>query len=174
MEQLETLCLACGLCCDGSLFDNVRLEPEESVETLKEHGLPVKHSRAKQPVAFFRQPCAAFCEDKTCRVYANRPKQCRRFECQVFKDVEAGAQTLESGLKVVKQARGKAEKVRRLLTRAGEVDEGLSIGKRFQRVQRWIERGEADEAVAEVFGELGLAMHQLDLLAHRRFYTVED
>ena len=48
-------------------------------------GLPVTVSRAAPSVVRFRQPCMALCADRTCRVYADRPLQCRTFECGVFK-----------------------------------------------------------------------------------------
>lgn len=170
----ETLCLACGMCCDGSLFDNVRLAQGESVKTFKGMGLPVKLSRAKEPVAFVRQPCPALCENLECQVYKERPLQCRSFECQVYKDLIADDLSLEAALRVVKQGRRKAERIRKLLRKMGECDEGLSIGKRFKRIQRRLESGRMDEDDGEAFAELGLAMHQFDLFAHKRFYTTED
>ncbi|MDQ8204896.1 YkgJ family cysteine cluster protein [Pelagicoccus sp. SDUM812003] len=174
MTKLETLCLSCGLCCDGSLFDNVRLGPNDDAADLKRRGLPVRRSRAKKPVTYFRQPCRALGADCACGVYQNRPRQCRSFECQVFKEVAAGRVEIESALRTVKQARRKAEKVRRLLRDAGERDETLSLTKRFRRVQRRLVSGQVDAATAEVYGDLGLAMHQFDLLAHRTFHTLAE
>ena len=77
----EHLCLACGLCCDGTLFDNVQLGPRDDAKHLRALGLPVAVTRGRAAVTFFRQPCAALCADRTCRVYADRPGQCRAFEC---------------------------------------------------------------------------------------------
>ena len=59
MDSGEQLCLACGLCCDGTLFDLVKLEASDDAAKLKTLGLPVKVSRGKTPVARFPQPCAA-------------------------------------------------------------------------------------------------------------------
>ncbi len=161
------------MCCDGSLFDNVRLGPSEDAEELKALGLPVKLSRAKVPVPFFRQPCRALQSDCTCKVYAGRPAQCRSFECGVFKDAEAGRITQDAALRLVKQARRKADKVRRLLAKLGDTDETLSLGSRFRRTQRRLESGGIDAAAGDAFAELGLAVHKLDLLAHEKFYTEE-
>jgi len=162
------------MCCDGTLFDNVQFEPGEDAQKMKELGLPVKLSRAKVPVAFFRQPCRALQSDCSCRVYADRPVQCRSFECGVFKDAQAGEINYEAALRLVKQAKRKADKVRRLLRKLGETDERLSLGARFRRAQRRLETGMADGAAADTFADLGLASHQLDLLAHKKFYTSED
>lgn len=174
MQTGENLCLACGLCCDGSLFDNVRLGPGDDAEQVKASGLPVKFSRAGKPVAFIRQPCPALCADRSCRIYADRPGQCRSFECGVFKDAQSGRISFDAALRLVGKARRKADTVRRLLRELGDTEESLSLDKRFRRVQRRLQSGVADEAEADAFAKLGLAAHQLDLLAHRRFYTQAD
>jgi Fe-S-cluster containining protein len=171
VESAEQLCLACGLCCDGTLFDNVRLGPDDEANKLKALGLPVAVTRTKAPVAFFRQPCAALCGDRTCRVYADRPGQCRTFECGVFKDVQAGRIKSVAALRLVKQARQRADHIRRLLRHLGDNDEHRPLGERFRRTQKRMESGAADEAAAHTFSELGLAVHAFNLLAHEKFYT---
>lgn len=170
----EKLCLACGLCCDGTLFDNVRLGPSDDATKLKALGLPVTVSRAQTPIAFFRQPCSALCADRTCRLYADRPGQCRAFECGVFKAARAGRITAAAGLRSVKQARRRADHIRRLLRELGDSDEQRPLGERFRRMQRRMESGGADAAAAAVFAELGLAMHAFNLLAHEKFHTREN
>ena len=167
----EQLCLACGLCCDGTLFDNVQLGPGDDAKKVKALGLPVMVSRARTPVTFFRQPCTALCADRTCRLYADRPVQCRTFECGVFKDVQAGRITFADALRLVKQARRKADNIRRLLRKLGDTEEYRPLGDRFRRTQRRLESGIADEVAGGTFAELGLAVHQLNLLAHEKFYT---
>ncbi|MEO6992765.1 MAG: YkgJ family cysteine cluster protein [Lacunisphaera sp.] len=174
MNSGEQLCLACGLCCDGTLFDNVQLGPGDDAEKVKALGLPVTVSRAQTPVTFFRQPCTALCADRTCRVYADRPVQCRTFECGVFKDVRGGRITFADALRLVKQARRKADSIRRLLRQLGDTDEHRPLGDRFRRTQRRLESGVTDKVAAGIFAELGQAVHQFNLLAHEKFYTKAD
>jgi hypothetical protein len=171
VKPAEQLCLACGLCCDGTLFDLVKLEASDDARKLKALGLPVTVSRGKVPVARFPQPCAALCEDRTCRLYANRPWQCRVFECGVFKDAKAGRITFAAALQVVKKARGRADKVRRLLRELGDTDEHLGLGERFHRTSERMEAGAADAAAKAKFADLSLAVHHLKLQAFDKFYT---
>ncbi len=171
MNTGEQLCLACGLCCDGTLFDNVQLGPGDDAKKMKALGLPVTISRARTPVIFFRQPCTALCADRTCQVYADRPGQCRTFECGVFKDAQARRITFAAALRLVKQARRKADNIRRLLRQLGDTEEHRPLGDRFRRTQRRMESGAADAAAGATFAELGLAVHQLNLMAHEKFYT---
>ena len=174
MTSGEQLCLACGLCCDGVLFDNVQLGPGDDAKKLKALGLPISISRSTTPVARFRQPCMALCADRTCRLYTDRPLQCRSFECGVFKDAQAGRIEFAAALRLVKQARRRADNIRRLLRKLGDTDEHRSLSERFRRTKRRMESGIAEKTEGDVFAELGLAVHALNLLAHEKFYTKAD
>jgi Fe-S-cluster containining protein len=170
VESGEHLCLACGLCCDGTLFDLVKLEPDDDAGKLKALGLPVSFSRGRMPVARFPQPCSALCEDRSCRVYADRPGQCRNFECLLFKDAKAGRITFAAALPVVKLARRRADKVRRLLRELGDTDEYRAVGERVHRTSERVESNFADETAKSKFADLSQAVHHLKLLLQKRFF----
>jgi Fe-S-cluster containining protein len=170
VESGEHLCVACGLCCDGTLFDLVKLEPGDDAGKLKALGLPVSLSRGKTPVARFPQPCSALCEDRTCRVYADRPAQCRSFECLLFKDAKAGRITFAAALPVVKQARRRSDTVRRLLRELGDTDEHRAVGERVHRTSERVESNPDDEAAKSRFADLSQAVHRLKLLLQTRFF----
>jgi len=171
LTSAEKLCLACGLCCDGTLFDNVRLEPGDDAKRLKTLGLPVTVSRGREPVARFNQPCAALCTDRTCQVYANRPKQCRTYECMIFKRMQSGELAPGTALRAVTNARRQANRVRRLLRALGDTDEKRSLGERFFRMQCRMEEKPADAPALATFADLSLAVHRLKLLAHAKFHV---
>jgi hypothetical protein len=171
VESTGDLCLACGLCCDGTLFDGVKLEPGDNARKLDALGLPITVWSGKKTFARFPQPCAALCEDRTCRLYANRPRQCRVFECGVFKDAKAGGIAFPAALRLVKQARRRADKIRRLLRELGDTEEHLGLGERFHRTSERLEAGGAGAAANVKFADLSLAMHRFKLLAYDKFYT---
>lgn len=171
VNDAEQLCLACGLCCDGTLFGHVRLLADEDGKKLRALGLPIAVSRGAAPVARFPQPCVALCADRTCRVYAGRPSQCRSFECGVFKGVQAGRDDFGAALRLVKKARRLADRIRVLLREMGDTDERVALSERFRRMQVRMESGRVDAASGERFAELGVAMHRLNLLTHEKFYT---
>lgn len=173
LPPAEQLCLACGLCCDGSLFEHVQLMPGDDALKLKALGLPVTTPRATSPGAItrFRQPCAALCADCTCRVYVDRPSQCRSFECGVFKAATSGRIAFPAALRSVKKARRLVDQIHRLLRELGDTDEHRSLTQRFQRTQRRLESGAADQAAANTFAELSQVMHTFNHLAFEKFYT---
>jgi len=171
LTPTEQLCLACGLCCDGTLFDGVQLEPGDDAAHLKALGLPVTTYRGRKPVSRFPQPCAALCADRTCRLYADRPKQCRTFECKLFKQLHAGETDLPAALRLVAKTRRIADQARRLLRRLKDTEEQRSLGERFHRMDDSLRADTSDPAALALFADLSLAIHRLKLLAHERFYT---
>lgn len=97
MSSLSTLCLRCGLCCDGTLFTHVPLRGSE-VEPLKALGLPVKAREDGTPI--LPQRCAAL-DGKRCTAYAERPEGCRRYHCHLFSALSEGEVSLAEALAVV-------------------------------------------------------------------------
>jgi uncharacterized protein len=167
-EQLtDTLCLACGLCCNGVLFKDVELQAGDDPAHLKALGQPVETPRGK---ARFAQPCAALCPDNRCRIYDERPARCRQFECALFQAVAAGKVELPAALRVIRSAHRSAAKVRELLASLGDCDEGLALSLRFQRTKRRLERDLTDDETAERYADLTLAVHELNLHLGREFY----
>jgi hypothetical protein len=159
------------MCCDGTLFDLVKLEGDDDARKLKALGLPVKAARGRVPVERFPQPCAALGRDCRCRVYADRPWQCRVFECGVLKELQAGRIPLATALRRVKRARGRAERARELLRALGDRDEHRGLGERFHRTSERMEAGGTDAAARALFADLSLLVHRFKLEAHDRFYT---
>jgi hypothetical protein len=84
-KQEQEICVQCGFCCDGTLFDHALLEPGEQ-ESLppKLKQQYVQHDNRE----FFKQPCAYFAG--CCTIY-NQPrlKICSSFRCQLLRNVEA-------------------------------------------------------------------------------------
>jgi hypothetical protein len=165
------LCLACGLCCNGVLFRDVQLRPGDNEGALLSIGAPVWRSKTR---ASLPQPCAALCPDNQCRIYADRPRRCREFECALLKRVLARTVSTDRALRTIRSARQRAEKVRQLLRELGDADEQLPLSRRFNRTRRRLEASDPGDRRAEVFAELTLAVHELNLLLSEAFYPGSD
>ena len=161
----EQLCLTCGICCDGTLFKDVELQPGDSAQQLQSlhPALAIRNGK-------FPQPCAALCVDKHCAIYADRPARCRSFECALFQSFADGKTTSVAARRVIRDARQRADKVRQLLRALGNTDEHLALSLRFKRQRRRFDAIAPDETTAEVFAELTLAVHELNLLLAASFY----
>lgn len=177
----EDICLGCGLCCDGTIFADVKLQPQDNAGELAARGLVIFSSRqvsrsdagsaasgASRECSFI-QPCAAFRAGR-CEIYAQRPKHCQDFECLLLKCVKSGKTKKGVALGVIRTARECSDRVWRMLRELGDVDEELSLSKRFQRTTKRLEQAALDDQAASLYGELTLAMHDLNFLLSQSFY----
>ncbi len=164
----EQLCLKCGLCCNGVIFADVQLQPSDDAARLKTLGL-LLNSKLKTKNLKFPQPCAAH-DGCRCKIYSNRPTYCREFECALLKNVSAGKVEVPAALRVIRTAKERAERVRSLLSELGDTEETLALSKRFRRTAKKFHSGAPDETSADIFGQLTLAVHDLNLTLSQKFY----
>lgn len=157
MNGVEQLCPNCGLCCDSTLFADVELRAGDDPQRLAKCGLTVLQ-KTKTKLAF-SQPCACF-DGKFCKIYAERPKRCRMFECGLLKRVENGDMTAKVALKKITEAKALAEKVRRLLRESGLHDEQMALTHRYAEVMHAPVDLSVEDS-AERRGELMLAVNDL-------------
>lgn len=97
VSAAQSLCLACGLCCDGTLFGWVELKSQEDVVAAQARGLNVAR-RGGRTIA--KQPCPAHV-NRACTVYEDRPGVCRTFRCELLKNLEQGGISEEAAKKIV-------------------------------------------------------------------------
>jgi len=178
----KQLCLECGMCCNGVLFKDVELQPGDVATKLKVLGLPIKDGPARRKAVTksagaatavkqrFPQPCAALCADNRCEVYANRPSRCREFECALLKAASAGRIETSQALRHIRAARRRADAVLQLLRALGDNSEHLPLSRRFRNTRRRVESAPLDDETADLYGQLTLAVHDLNLLLALEFY----
>src|SRR5262245_11489555 len=96
-DPASRLCLACGLCCDGTPFADGELQAVDSAARLKALGLSLKRGKNSEgeTVQKFAQPCSALGPDCRCALYAERPARCREFDCDLLRAVQAGERTVD-------------------------------------------------------------------------------
>lgn len=163
---INRLCLECGLCCNGVLFRDVELRDDDDSNRLKELGLPVKTTARK---SCFTQPCAAL-NGCHCRIYPERPRLCREFECLLLKRAAAGETDIDSALRLIRKTLKKAGQVRQLFQDLGCQNEKGSFSLRFRRIQRRMETTEITEEQADTYAQLTLAVHELNRVLRQSFY----
>ncbi|HSO00178.1 MAG TPA: YkgJ family cysteine cluster protein [Candidatus Nanopelagicales bacterium] len=101
------VCVACGLCCTGLLFD---LAPLEEPELALAGKLRLPLVRTPMYDAF-RLPCPRQ-EGAVCGVYATRPKVCGSYECGLLQRYVAGEVPLDEALARVTRIREAAADLR--------------------------------------------------------------
>lgn len=133
--MLSTLCLACGMCCDGNLFTQVPLAEDEAVR-LRGRGLVVIPREDGSPA--LRQRCEALA-GRCCAVYEARPAACRRHVCMLHAALAADELSLAEALEIVAQAQ----------TLLAAADAALPPGPAavMQRARQALREGDVDAAV---------------------------
>lgn len=95
------LCLACGLCCNGTLHSTVIVRAEH-VPLVRSLGLTIGKTDGDKPV--FRQPCPLHQNDR-CSVYPHHPPTCQEYRCALLEKYEDGRVTLETSKTIVGTAK---------------------------------------------------------------------
>lgn len=113
VEVLSQLCVGCGMCCDGTLYERASVAPGEEERMI---GAGLQLSR-KEGNRSFHQPCPHSSCGR-CMIYERRFEICRTFECSLLRRVESGDLSLP-------EAKGKIATARELLERVVVIDPAL-------------------------------------------------
>ena len=97
----QSLCLTCGLCCDGTLFWGLPLKPDDDVTPLKAIDINIV---SDNDLTILKLPCAAH-KNCTCTVYANRPQACRTYKCKLLKRLERDDTSWQSALEIINKVK---------------------------------------------------------------------
>lgn len=169
-KTLETkgsqLCLQCGLCCDGSVFATVRLQPADDPEHLRQAGLTLRGPPTSRR---FAQPCPML-EGCRCRIYPQRPSHCQTFDCALLKRLRQGKVSLPEAAREVHGARRLVEAVRGKLRALGDPHENQPIATRVRRTGARLAKGGANPEALQLYSQLTLAAHRMNLRLSRSFY----
>lgn len=164
----SALCLECGLCCNGALFERGELRPGDDPARLQSVGLRIRQGRSGNVPTRFDQPCGAF-DRCGCTIYPERPAYCRMFECLLLQHVRTGTLSLEAAKKRVRLALRHVQHVRELLEKLGNSNERAPLSRRFRMVQRQLETQSASAETAALFSELTLAISDLNRTLRKHF-----
>ena len=93
----QELCVQCGICCDNTLFDIVKLIEGEAQRF---PSLPKKEVEGHE---YFVLPCPHF--DSCCTIYMDTPSVCKSFRCQLLKDFSDDKRTKERSLLIIKETK---------------------------------------------------------------------
>lgn len=128
-EIEDNLCVGCGLCCDGTLHGEARLERGEGADAIAA-GLDVVEGENSLT---FRLPCPLF-KNGCCSVYPDRPAVCGSYECKLLKSVKNGELTVQS-------AREKVETAKALRSKVAEHNPEAVFGEHRSRVWKSLQDG---------------------------------
>jgi len=119
-EMSQSICRICGLCCDGTLFGRVPLDPTE-IAAMSKLGFDIV--QAGHP-PHLPQPCPKLVE-RSCSVYEKRPQNCRGYRCRVLQRLESGELDLAKAQASIHRARSLIATCTQLLPTIGDPSGGI-------------------------------------------------
>ncbi|MEO8206565.1 MAG: YkgJ family cysteine cluster protein [Chthoniobacterales bacterium] len=159
------LCAACGMCCNGVLFQTVRLQPDDSPKQLLSLGLKLKYKDRAQCLI---QPCQAH-RDSQCTIYAHRPKRCRLFECRQLKRVASGEISEDAAMEKIQDAVSQVAHVNTLFGRMGNTNLKRPFLKRYKLIMAEPVELSPEPEILELRNHLTAAVEKLDDFLNREF-----
>jgi hypothetical protein len=97
VSSSQSLCLACGICCEGAIFRGVPLSPEDEISPLTAAGINIVPDGERN---VFMLPCAAH-KNHECTVYAHRPRVCQQYRCELLKRFTRGEISQDAALEII-------------------------------------------------------------------------
>ncbi len=98
-EIKNSICLDCGLCCDGTLHGLTRVRSKKKE---RENFISSKIKLISTVEHFFHQPCIEFCEGTGCQIYDTRPDTCRHYSCKALSNINTGKLDNDKALELIK------------------------------------------------------------------------
>ena len=151
------------MCCDGTLFHSVVLQPTDSPRTLSSLGLKLKR---KPGLITFRQPCSAH-QNNQCTIYENRPQRCRLFNCQQLLRVAKGEITQSVAQETISSTRKKINHVVERIERLTETNPNQGLTQRFSVAL-------ANTSPSSERAELEAEMNELQAILNKEFRVKEE
>jgi uncharacterized protein len=168
VSQGITLCLSCGMCCNGALHGQARIAPQE-IYFAESLGLTILEEIEKEVKVSFRLPCPRW-QDGRCSVYPIRPNVCGDYRCKLLRSLHENEMELDTAQYFVTEVKALVSEIEELI---GDWDATASI---WQRVLRFAEKNGLDYDSSEfskAFQTVRLKVASLDWLLTRYFLREE-
>ena len=163
----DTLCTACGLCCDGTLLADVELGGKDDLVALEILGLEIEDPD-EEHVGLLSLPCGAL-RGTRCSIYAHRPECCRTFECRLLQEAGRGLVTVERAMVTINDAVVRVARVRSLVDALDPGQDRMSLKERSLEALANSDADSMDAGVRRTRGQLETEMHALEDILRDRF-----
>ena len=108
MHKSQGLCIRCGLCCKGAIFNRVDLRENENAHSFERSGFDLL---LDEKGYYFLQPCTLHREGR-CIVYeAGCPSICRDFQCRLLRRCLRGRIEWDEAAGIAKKANEMLSKI---------------------------------------------------------------
>lgn len=166
-SNASTICLSCGLCCDGSLIGFVQLEKDE-LASVKQ----VMEIEEEGGTGFFLQPCKMYCHG--CTIYADRPKNCEKFNCGLLKSVQEDELSFRAALDIIEEVKQQKQQIESTLTKRSDQLESQSFYFKIVELKQALKKKKKARTLTPSDLELIRRIAILDVLLSNKFGLTLD
>jgi uncharacterized protein len=163
---INQLCAQCGLCCNGALFSDVRLQKGDDPARLRQLGIRLERTGRNWR---FSQPCSCL-NGNLCQIYRERPVRCRTFECRVLQRAQEEQLTVAAALRIINKAKKLAARLERILRALGQEEAALPLTRRCAMAIAAPLELSGDARIVRLRGQLLLAIHELMQCLEQEFF----
>jgi hypothetical protein len=136
-NEVSDLCVSCGMCCDGTLFDKAFVRNAADRKIADDLGMETFEANGRLS---FRLPCPLF--SACCTVYAvQRPNVCSAFFCPPIKRYKGGEQTFEESEQQVLALHEHRDKLLKIASKFPELSD-LNIRELINKLNEYGEDSE--------------------------------
>ena len=160
------LCLSCGMCCNGTIFEYADLKESEH-ETVVRLGISSRSDLARDP-STFPLPCSRL-DGARCTCYGDgRPSVCGDFSCDLLLSLADGTTEFADAKKLVARTLEISDRVRTQLESEVDNDGRRSIGELTTALAKRMKAAPDPRTFRHEHGELflGLVTLRMSLESH--------
>ena len=162
---MTSICVGCGMCCDGTMYKNVEVGEGDQRELLATAGLVLA---LKDDATCFTQPCPAFGGGR-CSIYEDRPTVCRNYRCLLLRRHEAGEVSRDDAAALIARTTVLRDRVRTSLTTYVDTRELLSLDGLYRLMLARLDGMPDPAAARREHAELFLEVVALRVILAREF-----
>lgn len=133
-----SICVGCGICCDGTLHPNARVRPGDEEGVLAAGLEIIVQDDGKQA---FPLPCPHV-RCGSCSIYAARPNVCRTYRCALLKGAEAGEVSVDDARRLIGRAHSLLGAIRTLRPEVKTQRQRFALARELE--SNFAELGSAD------------------------------
>ena len=155
-RESTSICIGCGLCCDGTLHGTATVKPDDELNVANA-GLVILDDGQRR---YFQQPCSNFSCGR-CSIYGNRPSVCRGYRCALLEKVQDGLVSETAAREKISMAKGFVAAVRRTEPEARTPAQRMVLARRLKGELAHLE-GEEKNGVAKALLDTAVLEHFLN------------
>lgn len=153
----QNICIQCGLCCDGTLFNHARIQESEPLET----GYSFETFVRRRPG--FRLPCT-YLKNRVCSIYDQRPYSiCASFRCKLLRAVNSGNVKYADALKTINEVIALKTRIESQILEHHPENKGDSLPRKLKQFKLHFADAMNDVEIRKKFGYIFLSYFILNM-----------